>query len=147
MECLAHENTNADPYDGSTAAKLDTILRSIPAYRRIHLGPGTFLTTGSFSYNEARGYYLKPGWKINGAGKELTTPVKATLYPATAGTNGHCVFEGDCNLDGDGTEITDLSMDCNWQNLGMTRDTRTAAINLFGNNCQLSGVKAIECLR
>ena len=140
---LPGTGTQTDPYDGSTAAKLDTILRLIPAYTRIHLGPGTFLTTGSFSYNEARGYYVKAGWKINGAGKELTT-VKATFYPTTAGTNGHCVFEGDCNVDGNGTEITDLTVDCNWQNLGAATNTRTAAINLFGNNCRISRVKAIN---
>src|SRR5207302_5726022 len=99
----AGTGTNADPYDGSTANKLDTILCSIPAYTRIHLGPGTFLTTGSFGYNETRGYYLKPGWKINGAGKELTT-VKATLYPAAAGTSGHVGFEARSDVDGDGVE-------------------------------------------
>jgi hypothetical protein len=107
------------------------------------LGSGTFLTTGSASYNGTQGYIVKPGWKIMGAGKDLTT-VKAIYYPAAAGPIGHHVFEGDCNVDGNGTVISDLTVDCNWQNLGAATGTKTAAINLFGNNCRISRVRAIN---
>jgi hypothetical protein len=140
---LPGSGTQADPYDGSTAAKFDALLRSIPAYTTIHLGSGTFLTTGSASYNGTQGYIVKPGWKIMGAGKDLTT-VKAIYYPAAAGPIGHHVFEGDCNVDGNGTVISDLTVDCNWQNLGAATGTKTAAINLFGNNCRISRVRAIN---
>lgn len=39
---IAGTGTQSDPYDGSTAAKLDTVLGGLAANTRIQLGPGTF---------------------------------------------------------------------------------------------------------
>ena len=38
--------TQNDPYDGSTATRLDTILNTLVANTRIHFGPGTFQING-----------------------------------------------------------------------------------------------------
>jgi hypothetical protein len=61
--------TEKNPYDGSTSAKFDALMQSIPASTHIHLGPGTFYTQGTGSI----GINPKEGWIIEGAGKLKTT--------------------------------------------------------------------------
>lgn len=43
----AGSGTLNDPYDGSTATKFDAVMSSLSQYTRVHLGPGTFQTTGT----------------------------------------------------------------------------------------------------
>ncbi len=38
--------TITDPYDGSTAAKFDTLMNSLAEFTCVNLGPGLFLTQG-----------------------------------------------------------------------------------------------------
>src|SRR3978361_1843439 len=108
----------------------------------VHLGRGLFQTTGAAGYNP-KGYYLPPGTKIIGAGIDLTT-VQCVLYPLAAGVNGHFVFESPRDADGAGTEVTDLTVDCNWQNLAAPSASKIGAVSLSGNNCAIRRVRAIN---
>jgi hypothetical protein len=68
----AGKGTKADPYDGSTQVKFDALMAQtskIPATNAdIHLGTGTFQTNMA-----TRGWMVKSGWQISGAGMYLTT--------------------------------------------------------------------------
>src|SRR5213082_1801335 len=64
------KGTKSDPYDGSTAAKLDTILRNIAVNTTVHFGSGVFETVGSGS---RPGFQPKSGCKYIGAGMAVTT--------------------------------------------------------------------------
>src|SRR3974390_1148251 len=71
---VAGGGTQNDPYDGSTQAKFDALLNVALYYHpntRIHLGPGTFQTSG-FSITTLSGVALETGWKIIGSGMEVT---------------------------------------------------------------------------
>ncbi|MGH8095062.1 MAG: NHL repeat-containing protein [Chthoniobacterales bacterium] len=135
--------TASDPFDGHTALLFDKIMRGIAPATIVHIGPGLFRTTGSFSYNESNGYYLPVGCKIIGAGQNETT-IRCTYYPAAAGVNGHSVLESSSAVDGAGIEVTDLTVDCNWQNLHAAAASRISAVNLRGNNCAIRRVTAIN---
>ncbi|HEY1583769.1 MAG TPA: NHL repeat-containing protein, partial [Chthoniobacterales bacterium] len=140
---VAGNGTATNPYDGHTAIKFDQIMRSIAPGTVVHIGPGTFQTTGSYGYNEEAGYYIPPGCKISGAGIDLTT-IRNTIYPAAAGINGHMVWESRWDTDGAGIEISDLTVDCNWQNLKAAPASKLGAIGLRGNDCAIRRVRAIN---
>ncbi|MBA2434086.1 MAG: hypothetical protein H0V54_03190 [Chthoniobacterales bacterium] len=135
--------TSADPFDAHTALLFDQIMRSLAPSTILHIGPGLFHTSGSYSFNESNGYYLPVGCKIIGAGIDRTT-VRVIAYPAAAGINGHYVFESKANVDGAGIEVTDLTVDCNWQNLTAVAAAKTGAVSLHGNNCAIRRVRAIN---
>jgi hypothetical protein len=69
--------TQNDPWDGSTATKLDTTLNSLVANTRIHFGRGTFQING-YQDGAASGW-LKWGMKIIGSGCSTTTSYVARL--------------------------------------------------------------------
>src|SRR5205814_7959285 len=85
--------TENDPFDGSTATRLDTILNSLVANTRIHFGPGPFQING---YQDgATSGWLKSGMKIVGsrgrcfkmrssAASLPSLPIVATPVPARA---------------------------------------------------------------
>ena len=83
---VAGTGTQNDPYDGSTAAKLDVLLNSLASKSRVHLGPGTFQTQGYFDGIAAgTGWQPKAGMKIVGSGVDVTTLQLAN----TSATNQH----------------------------------------------------------
>src|SRR6266478_6196734 len=63
-----------DPWNASTPDRFDQIMReNIPPYARIHLGPGVFSTKGYYDGAASDyGWRIKPGWKITGAGVDVT---------------------------------------------------------------------------
>src|SRR5689334_12397136 len=63
--------TQNDPWDGSTATRLDTVLNSLVANTRIHFGPGTFQING-YQDGAASGW-LRPAMMIIGSGIDVTT--------------------------------------------------------------------------
>src|SRR5215469_15159255 len=65
--------TLRNPFDGSTAAKLDAVLRRIANGTRVHLGPGTFQTAGFGDDSASIGFSVKPECKYVGAGPTKTT--------------------------------------------------------------------------
>jgi len=70
---LGGSGTKLDPYDASTAAKLDNILRAISDGTTIHFGPGLFLSNGFQDGSSSLGFYVKPGCRYIGAGESQTT--------------------------------------------------------------------------
>ena len=82
---VAGTGTQNDPYDGSTATKLETLLNSFSVNTRVHLGPGMFQTNG-YADGVGGGWQPKAGMKIVGSGVEL-----ATLQLAATSTNAHAL--------------------------------------------------------
>ena len=72
------------------------------------------------------------------------TTLRCVFYPAAAGVNGHSVLQNRMDVDGDGVEVTDLTVDCNWQHLGAAAATKIGAVNLSGNNAAIRRVRAIN---
>lgn len=143
----AGAGTRSDPFDGSTTLKFDAILRGYyianTTNLTIHLGVGNFTTSGSFSYNETLGYFLLPYWKIIGAGKLLTSVTKTGVPPTwPVGAARHCVFEASIyNLQGDGIEISDLTINCNWPAVsGSATNKAVDAIHIPGSNSSVRRV-------
>lgn len=132
-----------DPLDGTTAAKFDTILRSIVegqkpswgAQRNIAsenlivcLASGTFQTEGQFdwttgvghSQGSTRGFTLGKNWKIHGRGVHQTklqlVSYLADQFVVPNGapiSGGRNVVVGSHSEDSSGTEISDLTVDAN----------------------------------
>ena len=103
-----------NPLDGSTAAKFDAAMRSIPPYSVIHLEPGTFESMGDTTAG-GTGWGPKTGWVIAGGGMRLTTlqfPSNAVVSGAL--NRGHLIKVVSPYLQ---TNITvrDLTLDCNYQ--------------------------------
>jgi hypothetical protein len=136
-----------DARDGSTVTAFDTILRCYsegctdaqnsgkPVAKTedliVCLGPGTFLTMGSYDlimavpHTTANGFTIGKGWKIHGAGKDKTT-VKLSAYLPITDPKDPRNFPVDTgvglvlgtNSDGaSGIEISDLTIDDNYPEL------------------------------
>jgi hypothetical protein len=90
--------TQASPYDGSTPAKLDAVIASIPADTQINFGPGTFQTNA--------GIVMKDHWAIQGAGMYLTTiqataaKIQTSSYIITANNLPSPLVVQDIGIDG-----------------------------------------------
>jgi hypothetical protein len=136
-----------DPLDGSTAAKLDTILRSIVAGQNptwgaqrniasenliVCLASGTFLTEGQYdwtigltrSQDSVRGFTVGKNWKIHGSGTGRTTLRLASFVPdnfvdimGTPFTGGRNVAIGTHSEESSGVEVSDLTIDANHDHL------------------------------
>lgn len=103
-----------DPYDGSTTARFDGIMGSLPSNSVVILGPGTFPTKGT--YNNGSGGWICPnGLSISGAGKKVTTiqlQFNGTLptYPRTSIIGGKDNQFAPIN----NVNISDLTLDANY---------------------------------
>jgi hypothetical protein len=114
--------TQADPYDGSSANKIATVLNNfIPAYTSIHFGPGNYSLSGITP---------KIGVNILGAGKDLTIFTwngEHQLAMISSFGVAH------------GTEVSDLTLDGRQQVWGQT----PAAIGFFDcNDVSIRNVRA-----
>ena len=130
-----------DPYDGSTTLKFDTIMVAAIALGSIHvhLGPGVFTTKGSTAW------LLPASSIIEGAGIGLTT-LKFDNSAADGITYNINVIAQAYNVDGNGSIVRDLFVDCNSQNLTITQDGSEGiiAVNgvlLYGSNCRIERVR------
>src|SRR5882762_151946 len=56
-----------DPYDASTTARFDAIMKSLPGSTLVHLGPGIFQTNG-YSDDLSNPWQIRPGMRIVGSG-------------------------------------------------------------------------------
>jgi hypothetical protein len=139
---VAGSGTQNDPYDGSTAARLDTVLNSLVASTRIHFGPGTFQING---YQDgAVSGWLKSGMKIVGSGMDVT---KLQMVGVST-TNKHYFAIGHPLSSGgqpnliDFFEISDLTIDCNLA--GATTLTACGAVRVMGNHARTRRIKVIN---
>jgi hypothetical protein len=139
---VAGSGTQNDPYDGSTATKLDTILNNLAANTRIHFGPGTFQING---YQDgATSGWLKSGMRIVGSGINVTT----LQMVGAATTNKHYFAIGHPFSSGgqpnlmDYFEISGLTIDCNLA--GATTQTACGAVRVMGNHARVRQIKVIK---
>lgn len=62
---ISGSGTQNDPYDGSTAAKFDTLMRDVIGVNTcVHLGPGEFATAGYYDGLTGSGWQAKSGVRI-----------------------------------------------------------------------------------
>jgi hypothetical protein len=139
--------TQADPYNGSTAAKFDALMTSFQYIPNlgIHLvGPGPFRTYAGHTW------FVHSGWVISGDGMNSTT---IQMVGSAAGLHYDVdVFESDPNLSTDNVTIKNLTIDCNWAELSQTADTgpkgekniKTGGIILWGSNNLIDHVYCIN---
>jgi|HubBroStandDraft_2_1064218.scaffolds.fasta_scaffold27876_3 hypothetical protein len=118
----------SDPFDGSTADKFDTILRS-RSESAVHqlivcIGPGTFQTEGDHDYvlgkghldkSHPAGFTVNDGWRVHGAAVDRTTLRLIDLFtdPSTGKyLKGILISINDPGSAG--VEISDLTLDDNY---------------------------------
>lgn len=140
--------TQTDPYDASTAAKFDALMTSFQNTQNliIHLGSGTFRSDSTADNR----WLVQPGWKIEGTGMNSTT---CQMAGNLAGKHWDMqFFKSAFNASTDGVVIQDLTVDCNWAELGQTADVGADgekfgsifAIQLSGNNIVIQRVRHIN---
>jgi hypothetical protein len=138
-----------DPFDGSTAQKLDSILRTRSESGVTNLvvciGPGNFQTEGTHDYvvgvghlnkTQPGGFTVNRGWKIHGESRDRTTLTLSDLYldPLT-GKNlvGHIISTYD--PDSHSVEVSDLTLDDNYPALKLRykQELQLEAVSLRSN--------------
>ncbi len=139
---VAGSGTQNDPWDGSTATRLDTVLNSLLANTRVHFGPGTFQING---YQDgATSGWLKSGMKIVGSGIDVT---KLQMVGATTASKhyfaiGHPFSSGGQPNLMDYFEISDLTIDSNLA--GATTQTACGAVRVMGNHARVRRIKVVN---
>ena len=142
--------TAGSPYVCSSAASFDGLLPTIKTGSSIHLMAGTFATEG--------GVEIPAGCKLRGAGMDATTVRLLDNFQNFAGRFGGTdpvALGQDYPLlasQGNGTEASDFTIDCNLQNqnYSWSQGTNTwngisiDAVHLAGSNVRLSRLKAIN---
>ena len=138
-EYVCGSGTADDPFDGSTAARFDAVLRFLAdrgGACRLHLGPGVFPTLGlrhrAGGENAAgdRGWHLPSHWTISGAGAGATT-IRLERWPAfrkSAGSAEAAAWAVVGSAPGaavSGVLVENLTLDGNWPNLRPPAPTPT----------------------
>jgi hypothetical protein len=114
---LPGSGTQADPFDGSTPEKLDTILHNY--YWTFNLGVH-LMGAGPFRTYANHIWHVRPGWVISGDGMDRTT---IQMVGNVAGMRDDVdVFTSDSNVVTDNATIKDITVDCNWAELALTAD-------------------------
>jgi hypothetical protein len=136
--------TEADPYNGSTQQRFDTLMASMPPNTEIHLGPGTFQTDIS------KTWFVQPGWILEGEGIDVTT---IQMVGDASGINwGESCLKSNAAISTDNVTIRDLTCDANWAVISQTADRgvdgekniKTGAIALWGSNNLIDHVRSIN---
>jgi len=113
----------------------------------IHLGPGLFETRGTAGAVDGsatlgtQGWEVGPGWKIRGAGIDVTTIKLADARGAPDFTLYFVIGAQTWYLTADYAEASDLTLDCNAQG---NQKTSVAAIYLAGSHTRVRRVRAIN---
>ena len=125
--------TAASPYVRSSAASFDALLPTINPASTIHLMAGTFATEGNVE--------IPAGCKLRGAGIDVT--IVQVQNNSTFSPNQNPSINVLWSL-GDGTEASDLTIDCNLQNQNAPFGLNIQAMLLYGSNIRMSRLKAIN---
>jgi hypothetical protein len=128
---VAGTGTSANPYDGSTQAKLDSVMAAISANRIIHVGPGTFVT---------RGIVPKSGWSLYLSPK--TTLRLDVLPPVPA--QKWAIFGAGCPDSVSNIHVEGGVWDCNLQNQVLPIAAQAVAFITGGGNVEIKGIKVIN---
>jgi hypothetical protein len=146
------KGTQLDPFDGS-GSNFDSRLASYAASGTtnitIHLGPGTFATTVSGAGNTGAAFYVKNGWRIIGAGRNVTT---VQMTGNMAGKHFDVeAFKTDSSVATDNISISDLTIDCNYSVLSANADNangekffKSGGIAFFGSNNTVRNVRVVN---
>jgi hypothetical protein len=142
---LPGTGTQADPFDGSTATKFDSILQQYNSTPSL----GIHLIGGSFQTSVTHSWMLRSGWVISGDGMYNTT---VQLVGSVAGMRGVTAMVADSNVSTDYVTIQNLTIDCNWAALAPTaavgvggeKNITVTAVGICGNNNLLDGVRCIN---
>lgn len=151
--------TIEDPWDGSSAAKFDSILSTkVPATGNVtvNLGPAPaaepFLTNGYYEVPGAvggGGWQIRKGMRIVGSGIDVTVLKMASITPSSS--RHYFAIGHDLSVGGvtgaapnsvDYSQISDLTIDCG---LPVTSDGVAAgALRVMGSNVSIRNVKAVN---
>ena len=133
----AGSGTSADPYNASSAAQFDALLRRFPTNTVFHYAPGVYTTTG---------YHFQSG----NAGTNcvhLGAGIDQTIIRLVAGgpDNQALIFGVDYNKTCSGFQVTNMTLDCNGANYPTFTQggPQPAALNVQGNNILIKSVKII----
>ncbi len=97
----------------------------------------------------SHGWVLYEGWKIIGSGRDATT-LQFALYTtgSYAGTNQSSYVVGSARGTwgywGDGTEVRDMTIDCNFAEIGARQYYTCAGVELFGKDTLVDNVRVIN---
>jgi hypothetical protein len=137
-----------DPYNGSTAEKFDTVMRSLAERGepvRINLGSGVFETRGYCDASPNAGWQAAAQMKIFGAGVGATTLKLVGMSSASSQyfAVGHSLASGSGQgVRADFFEMGDLTIDC-----GITASTSSGiaagAIRIKGTHSRIRRVRAV----
>jgi hypothetical protein len=132
---LPGNGTAANPYNGSTEAQFDALMKAIPPNTTIELSAGTFLSDGSDVLS------VKSGWTINGAGMGKT--ILKLAGHVSANNAKHC------NLRGSGiTNVQISNLTCDGNATGWNWIAHQAIGGIFFNkstNVLIDHVEVINC--
>ena len=151
-------------YDGSNADRVDDFLRKVPENSAIRLGAYVFDTCGVWDIylvGQEKGFRLKSGWVMTGAGTNSTggtvlrlvdVPVDETLIyncNVVISTGAIGLYTSDRPAAGrpnvENVTIRDLQVDCNYPGLAKAKGNgafQVAGIQILGNR----GLKLINVL-
>lgn len=139
-----------DPYDGSSAAKVDSICNNLPTNASLHfIGPGPFLTKGYQDDPVTQGgFQVKSGQRYFGDGREITQLRLMALRGTGTLTDGAVFAPYAGTTDTTGTAIEDMLIDCNANALSAGTaggiDYKVNTVNLIGSNCAIRRVHSIH---
>ena len=142
---LPGSGTQADPYNGSTMAKFDALMKSFQYTPNL----GIYLGAGLFRTAAARPWRVNSGWLIVGAGMYATT---VQLGGNASTISGSTCIQSDATVAADNVTISDLTVDCNWAELSATAPMGAGGeknfvlngVNIGGNNNLIQRVRSIN---
>ena len=126
--------TAADPFNASGGG-LDTRLRELSILSRtvnlhIRLMPGIYPTQGNLMWRP------RSGWKIHGAGIDVTTLKLMNISNNLSAVVGTYANESQANM-----EVCDLTVDCNYS---PANPNKASAVSLSGTRNAIRRVKAVN---
>jgi len=138
------DGTLRNPFDGSTSAKLDAVLRRISTGTTVHFGAGTFQSAGFRDDDPNGGFSVKPKCRYVGAGPDVTA-----LKVLNVGLNRQlaCAFcASGTNVDVSGASVENMTIDMNGSAIvaANNADLRTFGVSLPGSNNKISNVHLIH---
>jgi hypothetical protein len=138
------DGTRRNPFDGSTSAKLDAVLRRISTGTTVHFGAGTFQSAGFRDDDPNGGFSVKPKCRYIGAGPDVTT-----LKVLNVGLNRQlaCAFcAPGTRTDVSGASVENMTIDMNGSAIvaANNADLYTFGVGLPGSNNKISNVHLIH---
>lgn len=131
--------TEEDPFDGSSAAKLDALFgdsTKLPAGSTIHLGPGSFSTGGSAVWHPL------DRWRIVGSGIDATT-----LKVVSAPEDSFTAAIGPSSTYLNSFEASDFTIDCDLTHQPTLTNNHSRAVGgiaVSGKNVLLRRIRVIN---